>query len=81
MLLYSAAASVAVTALKFFVLCYIRQYDGVFDILKQHYVTRTLYTWAVTPLVYLITLGISKTFTKEKRKIKVRKRKIFCERR
>lgn len=74
-LLYSAVASAAVIALKFFVFCYIRQYDGALYIFKEHYVPRMLYTWAVTPLVYLITMAVSRTFTKEKRKIKVKKRK------
>lgn len=74
-LLYSAAASVAVIALKFFIFCYIRQYDGVFEIFKEHYVMRMLYTWAVTPVVYALTYGVSKTFRREKRKIKVKKRK------
>ena len=74
-LLYSAVASVLVIGLKWFVFCYIREYDGVFDLLRTHYVMRMLYTWAVTPLVYLITMGVSRAFIKEKRKIKVRKRK------
>ena len=74
-LLYSGIATVAVIGLKFFIFCYIRQYDGAAEIFRQHYVTRMLYTWAVTPLVYIITMLVSRAFTKEKRKIKVRKRK------
>ena len=74
-LLYSAAASTFIVGLKWFVFSFIPQYDGVFDILKEHYVTRALYTWAVTPLIYLITMGVSRAFTKEKRRIKVKKRK------
>ena len=74
-LLYSAVASAAVIGMKFFVFCYIRQFGGVFEIFKEHYVTRMLYTWAVTPLVYVLSFGISRTFTKETRKIKVKKRK------
>ena len=74
-LLYSAVASVLVIGLKWFVFCFVREYDGVFALLRTHYVMRMLYTWAVTPIVYLLTMGVSKAFTKEKRKIKVRKRK------
>ena len=74
-LLYSAAASVLVVGMKFFVFFYIRQYGGAAEVFKEHYVMRMLYTWAAAPLVYVITMGVSRTFTKEKRKIKVKKRK------
>ena len=73
-LLYSAAACAAVIGMKFFVFFFIRQYDGALYIFREHYVMRMLYSWAVTPLVYLLTMAVSKTFTKEKRKIKVKKR-------
>ncbi len=74
-LLYSAAACAAVIGMKFFVFFFVKQYDGAFDIFREHYVMRMLYSWAVTPLVYLLTMAVSNTFTKEKRKIKVKKRK------
>ncbi len=74
-LLYSAVACIAVISLKFFIFYYIPRYEGRMDFFLSHYLTRMLYSWAVTPLVYAITLGVSKTFTKEKKKIKVRRKK------
>ena len=74
-LLYSAVSAAAVVGLKFFVFCFIRQYGGEAELFREHYVTRMVSTWAVTPLVYALTMLVSKSFTKEKRKIKVRKRK------
>ncbi|MBQ1389411.1 MAG: hypothetical protein IIY78_07265 [Clostridia bacterium] len=74
-LLYSAAACVCVVEMKFFVFCFIRRYVGSDILLKDHYLMRALYTWAFTPIVYLITLAASRCFRKEKRKIKVKRRK------
>lgn len=74
-LLYSAVSAAAVISLKFFVFFYIRQYAGALGIFREHYVTRMVYTFAVSPLVYVLTMLVSKAFTKEKRKIKVKKRK------
>lgn len=74
-LLYSAIASAAVIGMKYFIFCFIPQYDGAVNIFREHYVTRFAYTWAVTPLVNLIMWGTSRTFRKEKRKIRVKKRK------
>ncbi len=74
-LLYSAVCSAAVISLKFFIFYYIKKYDGASAFYLSHYVPRILYTWALTPIVYFITMSVSKTFRKEKRKIKVRKRR------
>ncbi len=74
-LLYCAAAAVCVVGLKFFVFCFIRQYDGADVLLREHYLMRLLYTWACTPIIYVVTLMVSRSFTKEKRRIKVKKRK------
>lgn len=74
-LLYSAISSVAVISLKFFIFYYIKSYGQLFDFYTTHYIPRILYTWAVTPIVYLITMIVSKTYRKDKRKIKVKKRK------
>ncbi len=74
-LMYSGAATIAVISMKFFIFCFIPQYDGYGDLFASHYVTRMVYTWAVTPIIYLITILISHTFRKEQRRIKVKKRK------
>ncbi len=74
-LLYSAVSTVAVISLKFFIFYYIRSYDSLLNAYITHYIPRILYTWAVTPLVYLITMGVSRTFRKEKRKIRVHRKK------
>ena len=74
-LLYSAAACAVVISLKFFIFYYIPHYDGRLEFYLSHYLPRIVYSWAVTPVVYAITFGISKTFRKEKKKIKVRRRK------
>ncbi len=74
-LLYSALASAAVISLKFFIFYYIKNYENMTDFYLTHYLPRILYTWAVTPIVYVITMIVSKTYRKDKRKIKVKKRK------
>ncbi|MBQ3969449.1 MAG: rod shape-determining protein MreD [Clostridia bacterium] len=74
-LLYSAVCSAAVVSLKFFIFYYIKNYGGNMLFYTTHYIPRMLYTWAVTPLVYVVTMAVSKSFRKEKRKIKVKKRK------
>ena len=74
-LLYCAVTAGCVIGLKFFEFCYIRGYDGADILLREHYLMRLLYTWICTPIVYAATLWVSKRFTKEKRKIKVKKRK------
>ena len=74
-LIYSAVATAAVISLKFFVFYVIRKYSDTADSYISHYLPRIVYTWAITPIVYLLTMAVSKTFRKEKRKIKVRRRK------
>ena len=74
-LLYSAVSSAAVISLKFFIFYYIRHYGQFFDFYTTHYLPRIVYTWAITPIVYVITMIVSKTYRKDKRKIKVKKRK------
>lgn len=74
-LIYSAAASAAVVSLKFFIFYVIRKYPDAANGYMVHYLPRIVYTWALTPIIYLLTMAVSKTFRKEKRKIKVRKRK------
>ncbi len=74
-LLYSAVSSICVISLKFFIFYYIKNYDNTADFYLTHYAPRILYTWAVTPAVYCVTMLVSKTYRKDKRKIKVRKRK------
>ncbi len=74
-LLYSAVASAAVISLKFFIFYVIKNYTGAADAYVSHYLPRIIYTWAMTPFVYLLTMAVSKAFRKEKRKIKVRRRK------
>lgn len=74
-LVYSAVASAAIISLKFFIFYFIKKYPGASESYVTHYLPRIVYTWAVTPLVYLLTLLVSKTFRKEKRKIKVRRKK------
>lgn len=74
-LMYSAVACAAVISLKFFIFYYIPQYEGRIDFYLSHYLPRIVYSWAVTPIVYVVTLGISHTFRKEKKKIRVRRRK------
>lgn len=74
-LLYSAFSSVAVISMKFFVFYYIRSYDSPLSAYTAHYLPRIIYTWAVTPLIYAVTMAVSRTFRKEKRKIHVHKKK------
>ena len=74
-LMYSAVSSAAVISLKFFIFYYIRHYGQAFDFYTTHYLPRIVYTWAITPIVYIITMIVSKTYRKDKRKIKVKKRK------
>lgn len=74
-LVYSAVATAAVISLKFFIFCVIRKYSDAADSYMSHYLPRIVYTWTLTPIIYLLTMAVSKTFRKEKRKIKVRKRK------
>ncbi len=73
-LIYSAVTSFAVVSLKFFVFYIIKNYDNASFTYINRYIPRMLYTWAVTPLVYVLTMAVSKTFRKEKKKIKVRKK-------
>lgn len=74
-LMYSAVASAAVISLKFFIFYFIEKYDMPSARYVSHYLPRILYTWAVTPLVYVLTMAVSKSFRKEKRKIQVRRKK------
>lgn len=74
-LLYSAAASAAVISLKFFVFYVIKKYPDMSAVYVSHYLPRIVYTWAVTPIVYLLTMLVSKAFRKEKKKIKVKRKK------
>ncbi len=74
-LIYSAVSSAAVISLKFFVFYYIKSYDGAWEMYLTHYIPRMLYTWAATPFIYVITMAVSKTFRKEKRKIRVHRKK------
>lgn len=74
-LLYSAVSCVAVISLKFFVFYVVRGYDGAEDVYLSHYVPRILYSWMITPIIYALTMLVSRTFRKEKKKIKVRRRK------
>ncbi|MDE7389436.1 MAG: rod shape-determining protein MreD [Lachnospiraceae bacterium] len=74
-LIYSAVASAAVVSLKFFVFYIMRRYPDALNGYVTHYLPRIVYTWAVTPFVYLLTVLVSKTFIKDKKKIKVKSRK------
>ena len=74
-LIYSAVTTFAVVSLKFFVFYIIKSYDDATFTYINRYIPRMLYTWAVTPPVYVLTMAVSKTFRKEKKKIKVRRKK------
>lgn len=74
-LIYSAVVSAAVISLKFFVFYVINKYPYAADSYVSHYLPRIIYTWAVTPIVYVLTMLVSKAFRKEKKKIKVRRKK------
>ncbi|MBQ2604438.1 MAG: hypothetical protein II589_05330 [Clostridia bacterium] len=74
-LLYSAVAAIAVVSLKFFIFCFIKPYSSPLDDYITHYLPRMVYTWAATPIIYVITMCVSITYRKDKRKAHVKKRK------
>lgn len=74
-LIYSAVASAAVISLKFFIFYVVKKYPDAGDSYVTHYLPRIIYTWSCTALVYVLTMLVSKSFRKEKKKIKVRRKK------
>ena len=74
-LIYSAAAAIAVISLKFFIFYFIKPYPNPLNAYITHYLPRMVYTWAVTPIIYVLTMCVSKTYRTDKRKAKVKKRK------
>ncbi len=74
-LMYSAVACVSVILLKFFVFYIIPGYSDAATAYTAHYLPRIIYSWACTPLVYVLTMLLSRICRKEKRRSRVRRRK------
>ncbi len=74
-LAYSAVACVSIISLKFLVFYIVPGYSDASCAYVSHYLPRIVYSWACTPVVYVLTMLVSKICRKEKRRSRIRRRR------